>query len=87
MTAEKFTSTVQSTPISISAITGDQLNAEGLTRIQDIIKEVHGLSTRYAGPDMPATRTSTHGAPMGRTSRRRRTRKSPLPGTAGRIRE
>ena len=31
VTAERFTSTIQSTPISISALSGDQLTAAGLT--------------------------------------------------------
>ncbi len=52
VTAERFTSTIQSTPISISALTGNQLTAEGLSRVQDIIKEVPGLSMRYAGPGL-----------------------------------
>lgn len=52
VTAERYTSTIQSTPISISALTGDQLTAQGLSRVQDIIKEVPGLSMRYAGPGL-----------------------------------
>ena len=52
VTAEKFTSTIQNTPISISAITGDQLSAAGLTRIEDIAHEIPGLSMRSAGPGL-----------------------------------
>jgi iron complex outermembrane recepter protein len=48
VTAERFTSTIQNTPISISALSGDQLAAAGLTRIEDIAHEVPGLSMRYA---------------------------------------
>src|ERR1700692_1434845 len=48
VTAERFTSTIQNTPISISALSGDQLSAAGLTRIQDIAHEIPGLSMRYA---------------------------------------
>jgi iron complex outermembrane receptor protein len=48
VTAERFTSTIQDTPISISALSGDELTAAGLTRIQDIAHEVPGLSMRYA---------------------------------------
>ena len=32
VTAERYTSTIQNTPISISALSGDQLTAAGLTR-------------------------------------------------------
>ncbi len=52
VTAEKFKSTVLDTPISISALSGDQLNAAGLTTIEGIIREVPGLSTRSAGPGL-----------------------------------
>src|SRR5882757_11571062 len=52
VTAERFTSTIQNTPISISALSGDQLSAAGLTRIQDIAHEVPGLSMRSAGPGL-----------------------------------
>jgi iron complex outermembrane recepter protein len=52
VTAEKFKSTIQNTPISISAFTGDQLTAAGLTRIQDIAHEIPGLSMRSAGPGL-----------------------------------
>ena len=52
VTAEKFTSTIQNTPISISAISGDQLVAAGLTRIEDIAHEIPGLSMRSAGPGL-----------------------------------
>jgi iron complex outermembrane receptor protein len=48
VTAERFKSTIQSTPISISAFTGDQLTAAGLSRVQDIARDVPGLSMRYA---------------------------------------
>jgi outer membrane receptor protein involved in Fe transport len=52
VTAEKFKSTVLDTPISISALSGDQLNAAGLTSVEGIIREVPGLSTRSAGPGL-----------------------------------
>src|ERR1700682_5799922 len=50
VTAEKFRSTVQDTPISMSAVSGDQLAAEGLTTIEELTREVPGLSMRSAGP-------------------------------------
>jgi iron complex outermembrane recepter protein len=52
VTAERYKSTIQDTPISISALSGDQLTAAGLTRIQDIAHEIPGLSTRSAGPGL-----------------------------------
>jgi outer membrane receptor protein involved in Fe transport len=52
VTAERFNSTIQNTPISISALSGDQLAAAGLTRIEDIAHEVPGLSMRSAGPGL-----------------------------------
>jgi outer membrane receptor protein involved in Fe transport len=52
VTAEKFNSTIQNTPISISALSGDQLAAAGLTRIEDIAHEIPGLSMRSAGPGL-----------------------------------
>src|ERR1700761_9585887 len=48
VTAEKFTSTVQDTPFSITALTGDQLNAAGITSVEDLIHDVPGLSMRSA---------------------------------------
>jgi iron complex outermembrane receptor protein len=52
VTAEKYVSTIQNTPISISALSGDQLAAAGLTRIEDIAHEIPGLSMRSAGPGL-----------------------------------
>ena len=52
VTAEKFNSTIQNTPISMSALSGDQLAAAGLTRIEDIAHEIPGLSLRTAGPGL-----------------------------------
>src|ERR1700682_5558814 len=52
VTAEKFTSTIQNTPISISALSGDQPAAAGLTRIEDISHEIPGLPMRTAGPGL-----------------------------------
>jgi iron complex outermembrane receptor protein len=48
VTAERFTSTIQNTPISISAFTGGDLTAAGISRVQDIARDVPGLSMRYA---------------------------------------
>src|SRR5712671_3974874 len=48
--AEKYNSTVQNTPITISALSGDQLVAAGISTVEDAAHEVLGLSMRSAGP-------------------------------------
>jgi iron complex outermembrane recepter protein len=50
VTAEKRASTVQSTPISMTAISGEQLAARGITQMMAVIQSTPGLSTRSAGP-------------------------------------
>ncbi len=50
VTAQRFNSTVQDTPISLSAVTGDQLDAAGITSVEGLAHEVPGLSLRSAGP-------------------------------------
>jgi iron complex outermembrane recepter protein len=50
VTAEKRDSTVQKTPISLTAISGDQLQAQGTSGVLGIIAEVPGISMRYQGP-------------------------------------
>jgi iron complex outermembrane recepter protein len=50
ITAEKYKSTVQDTPISISALSGDQLAAAGITSVEELAHDVPGLSMRSAGP-------------------------------------
>jgi len=50
VTAERHRSTVQSTPISITALSGAQLNARGITSVENIVLEIPGLSERSAGP-------------------------------------
>jgi iron complex outermembrane recepter protein len=50
VTAQKFNSTVQNTPISISAMSGGQLAAAGITTVEGLALEVPGLSMRSAGP-------------------------------------
>jgi iron complex outermembrane recepter protein len=52
VTAEKFKSTVQDTPISLTALSGDQLSASGITTIQEVAHSVPGLSMRSAGPGL-----------------------------------
>ena len=50
VTAEKRSSTVQNTPISITAITGAQLQAQGVAGLYGVITSTPGLSIRSAGP-------------------------------------
>ncbi len=50
VTAQRFNSTIQNTPISLSAVTGDQLDAAGITSVEGLAHEVPGLSLRSAGP-------------------------------------
>jgi outer membrane receptor protein involved in Fe transport len=52
VTAEKRQSTVQDTPISITALSGDQLDARGIDTIEQVVQQVPGLSMRSAGPGM-----------------------------------
>ncbi len=50
VTAEKRDSTVQATAISMTAISGDQLEAQGIKTVEDIAAKVPGISIRSAGP-------------------------------------
>jgi outer membrane receptor protein involved in Fe transport len=52
VTAERYVSTIQNTPISISALSGDQLQAQGISTVQEIARDVPGLSMRYASPGL-----------------------------------
>ena len=50
VTAEKRESTVQKTPISITAISGAELQAQGTTDFQSVAQEVPGISFKTSGP-------------------------------------
>ena len=50
VTAEKRESTVQETPISISALSAAQLQNENITSLEDLAGAVPGVSMRTAGP-------------------------------------
>src|SRR5579863_8014414 len=44
VTAEKRSSTVQDTPISITAVSGEQLQQQGINDLQSIVQSIPGLS-------------------------------------------
>jgi iron complex outermembrane receptor protein len=50
VTAQKRESTVQSTPISITALTGQDLEDRGITDMASIVQSVPGVSMRTSGP-------------------------------------
>jgi iron complex outermembrane receptor protein len=50
VTAEKRESTVQATPISISAVSSDELVTENVVSVEDLAGAVPGVSMRTAGP-------------------------------------
>jgi len=50
VTAEKRSSTIQKTPISITAISGKQLQAAGITDLTAVIQQTPGTAVRSSGP-------------------------------------
>ncbi len=50
VTAQKRVSTVQEAPISITALTGQELQDRGINDIQSIVQSVPGVSMRTSGP-------------------------------------
>ncbi|HEY6484538.1 MAG TPA: TonB-dependent receptor [Steroidobacteraceae bacterium] len=50
VTAEKRDSTVQKTPISITAISGAEIQAQGLTDLVSVAQQVPGVSFKTSGP-------------------------------------
>jgi iron complex outermembrane recepter protein len=50
VTAEKRESTVQKTPLSITAISGSDLQSRGLSSAQDVVQAVPGIAVTSAGP-------------------------------------
>jgi iron complex outermembrane receptor protein len=52
VTAQKYKSTIQDTPISMSALSGDQMAAAGITTVTDVARDIPGLSMRSAGPGL-----------------------------------
>jgi outer membrane receptor protein involved in Fe transport len=51
VTAETYKSTGQNTPISMSALSGDQLASSGITSLEQVARDVPGLSLRSSGPN------------------------------------
>jgi iron complex outermembrane receptor protein len=52
VTAEKRESTVQTTPMSLTAVTGQDIRDRGLTNLGDLVLSVPGVSMRTSGPGM-----------------------------------
>jgi iron complex outermembrane receptor protein len=52
VTAEKRESTVQTTPISLSAVSGADIQQRGLTDLSALVQSVPGVSLRTSGPGM-----------------------------------
>jgi iron complex outermembrane recepter protein len=52
VTAEKRESTVQTTPISLTAVTGADIQDRGLTDLSNLVLSVPGVSVRTSGPGM-----------------------------------
>src|SRR5579871_3778211 len=50
VTAEKRESTVQKTPISITAFSGNDLQAQGITDLLTVAQQVPGVSFKTSGP-------------------------------------
>jgi iron complex outermembrane receptor protein len=50
VTAEKRASTVQDTPISMTALSGELLQQQGITGLTGVVQSVPGISIRTAGP-------------------------------------
>jgi len=50
VTAEKRESTVQKTPISMTAISGADLQAQGVTNLLSVAQQVPGVSFKTSGP-------------------------------------
>ena len=50
ITAEKRPSTVQKTPVSITVMTGDELQARGLTDFRSAAQQTPGISFKTSGP-------------------------------------
>ena len=80
VTAEKRESTVQATPISITALSAADLAQENIENIQDLVGKVPGISLRTAGPVRPNTkcgacpRAAAPRRPSAFTSTKRRSR-------------
>jgi iron complex outermembrane recepter protein len=52
VTAERRESTVQATPISITAVSGEQLASQGITRLEDLATETPGISMKQFAPGL-----------------------------------
>jgi len=68
VTAKKRESTVQKTPISITAISGADLQAAGLSDFASVAQQVPGISFKTSGPGQ--TEFEMRGSPPPAASRR-----------------
>ena len=50
VSAQKYKSTIQDTPISMSAVSGEQLAAQGITSVEDVMHQIPSISMRSSGP-------------------------------------
>src|SRR6202045_1311953 len=50
VTAEKRSSTIQDTAISMSALSGEQMQQQGISGITGIVQSIPGISMRTSGP-------------------------------------
>ena len=49
VTAEKRGSTVQKTPISMTAVSGEMLKEQGITSVADLMRDIPGISSKAGG--------------------------------------
>ena len=56
VTAEKRETTVKTTPISLTAVSGADIQDRGLTDLGNLVQSVPGVSIRTSGPGMSGVR-------------------------------
>ena len=71
VTAEKRDSTVQKTPISLTAITGADLQAQGVTNLVEVAQQIPGVSFKTSGPGQTELRDARPDLDRRRVTHRR----------------